>query len=328
MKRMEWVNPAAAGDAVGVLGSADAMAKAGGVDVMDLLKERLVAPARLVNLRQLPGLDRIEETDEGLRVGPLCTLAQISQNRDVQARYRALADAAGHAATPQIRNMATVGGNLLQRPRCWYFRSADYQCSKKGGSKCFAIGSQGENAFHAVFGNGTCAIVHPSSAAVALLALGARLDILGPRGKRQAPLESFFVAPETDVRREHSLGQGELIVDIVVPRAAAGARSAYIKQGQKESFDWPLAEVAVALVAEGGVVSRASVILGAAAPVPYRARGAEAALTGKRIDAALATEAARQAVAGATPLSQNRYKVTLLETVARRTILAAAGSTS
>jgi xanthine dehydrogenase YagS FAD-binding subunit len=326
MKRLEWVNPAAVGDAVGVLGGADAVAKAGGVDVMDLLKERLISPARLVNLRQLPGLDRVEEGEEGLRVGPLCTLAQLSQHRDVLARYRALADAAGHAATPQIRNMATVGGNLLQRPRCWYFRSADIQCLKKGGSKCFAIG--GENAFHAVFGNGICAIVHPSSAAVALVALGARLDILGPRGKRQVALESFFVAPESDVRREHSLGQGELIVDIVVPKAGPNARSAYIKQGQKESFDWPLAEVAVSLQTNGGVVERASVILGAAAPVPLRARGAEAALVGKRVDATIAAEAARQAVAGATPLSQNRYKVTLLETVARRTILAAAGSAS
>jgi xanthine dehydrogenase YagS FAD-binding subunit len=266
----------------------------------------------------------VKDGDEGLRLGPLVTLARLADDRDVKARYRALAEAAGHAATPQIRNMATVGGNLLQRPRCWYFRSSSFECKKKGGTRCFA--HDGENSFHAVFGNELCAIVHPSSLAVALVALGARLRLVGPRGAREAPLESFFVAPETDVRREHALGAGEVITEVVVPAPRGGARSAYAKQGQKESFDWPLAEVAVQLELDGGVCRKASVVLGAAAPVPWRARAAEAALVGRPVDEAAAAAAAKAAVSGARPLSQNAYKVALLEVVTRRTLLAAGRS--
>jgi xanthine dehydrogenase YagS FAD-binding subunit len=331
MKRLEWVDPSSVGDAVAALGAGGmAMAKAGGVDVMDLLKEELIAPERLVNLRSIKGLDGIDDGEQGLRLGPLVTLARIADDRGVRHRYRALADAAGHTATPQIRNMATLGGNLLQRPRCWYFRSSAFNCLKKGGSQCFAI--PGENAYHAVIGNGVCAIVHPSTTAVALTALGAKLRIVGPRGAREVALESFFVAPETDVKRENALGSGEVITEVIVPPPRAGTRSAYIKQGQKESFDWPLAEVAVLLESEGSsstqVCKRASIVLGAAAPVPWRARSAEAALVGRAVDATTATAAARAALAGAKPLSQNAYKLPLFEAVVRRTILAAQGSTT
>jgi len=323
MNRFAWVNPGSVEEAVAALGD-KAEVKAGGIDLMDLLKERLIAPERLVNLRAVPGLDRIEDRPDGLHLGPLVTLARIAEDPAVRRRYRALAEAAGRAATPQIRNVATVGGNLLQRPRCWYFRSEDFDCKKKGGARCFA--QDGENAYHAIVGNEVCAAVHPSAMGTALLALGGRLRIAGPQGAREAPLEGFFVTPEQDVRRENALGVQEIITGIVVPPPAAGASSAYLKQGEKESFDWPLAEVAVLLERDGDTCRRASIVLGAAAPVPHRARAAEAALAGKAINEATAREAARVALQGATPLAQNAYKVKIFEAIVRRTILAAQGS--
>jgi xanthine dehydrogenase YagS FAD-binding subunit len=320
MNRFAWVVPDSIEAAIAELGRGAAL-KAGGVDLMDLLKERLIAPDRLINLRAVPGLDRIEEKPDGLHVGPMVTLARLADDPAVRRRYRALADAAGHAATPQIRNMATVGGNLLQRPRCWYFRNESFVCKKKGGTTCFA--QEGENAYHAIFDNAVCAAVHPSATATALTALGGRVRLAGPAGAREVPLERFFVAPEADVLRENALGDREILTGIVVPPPAAGASSAYLKQGEKESFDWPLAEVAVLLERDGAVCRRASIVLGAAAPVPRRAPAAEALLAGKAIDEAAAREAARAAVQGATPLAQNAYKVTILEAIVRRTILAA-----
>jgi xanthine dehydrogenase YagS FAD-binding subunit len=319
IERFEWMNASSIGEAVAQLGPTTYL-KAGGVDLMDLLKEGLVSPSRLVNLRTVPGLDRLESTTAGLRIGPMVTLARLASDPLVREKARALADAAGHAATPQIRNMATAGGNLLQRPRCWYFRSEAFHCKRKGGAKCFAL--DGENAYHAVFDNHTCAIVHPSALATALLALGASLELTGPAGSREVPIESFFVSPEVDVRREHSLGAAEMITEIRVP--ASPGRSAYTKQGQKESYDWPLAEVAVLLETAQGRCSRASVVLGAAAPVPWRARSAEAKLAGQAIDEGVARAAAHAALEGATPLAQNGYKLPVFEAVVRRTILDAA----
>jgi len=322
MNRFEWSDAATVEQALAQLGPTSVI-KAGGVDVMDLLKEDLIAPSRLVNIRTVRGLDRIAEAPSaGLRVGPLVTLARLAAEPVVVSRYRALAEAAGRAATPQIRAMATVGGNLLQRPRCWYFRSSAYHCLKKGGPKCFA--REGENTYHAIFGNDKCAIVHPSAAATALVALGAKLELTSPKGKREAALEAFFVTPDANVLRENALAEDELITEIRVPAQGEGTSSAYIKQGEKESFDWPVAEVAVVLERSGGRVTRASVVLGAAAPVPHRARAAEAELVGKAIDEDRAKAAAKAALSGASPLSQNGYKLPIFEAIVRRAILAAA----
>jgi xanthine dehydrogenase YagS FAD-binding subunit len=201
MKGFEWVEPRTVDEALTLLGEG-AMAKAGGVDLLDRMKEGLEAPARLVSLRGISGLDRIEEEPGGgLRIGPLVTLARLAEHPGVRQRFTALADAAGHAATPQIRNMATLAGNLLQRPRCWYFRQADFTCRKKGGSECLAQG--GDNRYHAIFGNGVCATVHPSATAPALMVLGASLEVRGSQGTRTLKVEELFVRPDQDVRREH-----------------------------------------------------------------------------------------------------------------------------
>ena len=318
--RFEWTNARSVEDAIGQLGD-KALPKAGGIDLMDRLKEGLDAPARLVNLRTIPGLESVLEESGWLRIGPLVTLAAIAEHAAIRRSYTALADAALEAATPQIRNAATVGGNLLQRPRCWYFRSDQFDCLRKGGDTCFA--QEGENEFHAIFDNSNCAIVHPSAAACALTAFRAKVVAQGKNGKREIALDDLFVRPETDITSENVLTPGELLTEILVPAPSDVTRSAYTKVGQKQSFDWPIAEAAVVLETGGGVVRKASVVLGAAAPVPWRATGAEKVLIGKPLNEVTARAAASAAVQGATPLSRNAYKIPVFEAVVRRTILAA-----
>jgi xanthine dehydrogenase YagS FAD-binding subunit len=321
MNRFEWVNAASVAEVVAR--GQGAIVKAGGVDVMDLLKERLIAPQRLVNLRSVPGLDRLGENPNGLSIGPLVTLGRLASEPIVMRRYRALAEACGHAATPQIRNMATVGGNLLQRPRCWYFRSEQFACRKKGGAECFA--QSGENAFHAIFDNGQCAAVHPSSAACALVALGAQIEITGPSGARVIPLDGFFTKPAQGVEHENALGASDVVTEIRVPAPSATASSAYVKLSEKDSFDWPLVEVAVAIEVSGGVCKKATIALGAVAHTPMRAVAAEAAIVGKSIDEATARASGDAATQGATPLRDNGHKVQLLAVAVKRALLAATG---
>ncbi|HEX5707692.1 MAG TPA: xanthine dehydrogenase family protein subunit M [Pyrinomonadaceae bacterium] len=323
MKNFEWAEAGSVAEGLALM-RAGAAYKAGGLDLLDRMKEGLDAPARLVNIRNVKELEGVAATaGGGLRIGPLVTLAALDTDEIVRGRYAALSEAAGHAATPQIRNVATLGGNLLQRPRCWYFRSEDFHCRKKGGDTCFAL--EGENQYHAVFSNRVCAIVHPSATAVALVALGARVELAGAKGRREVLLEEFFVAPEEDVTRENKLGDGELMTAVILPPTSSSTRSAYLKLGEKESFDWPLAEVAAVLEMEGGGrCRRASVVLGAAAPVPLRARGAEEALKGRVIDEASARAAAEAAMKGATPLAENAYKLPIFKTLVRRAVVAAA----
>jgi xanthine dehydrogenase YagS FAD-binding subunit len=300
--------------------------KAGGIDLIDLLKENLLAPAKIVNLKEIPGLDAIVEADAGLRIGPMVTLAKLAGDPLVRQRFRILADAAAASASPQIRNVASLGGNLLQRPRCWYFRAEEFRCLRKGGDHCFAL--SGENQYHAIFDNEFCAIVHPSTAATVLVALGASLELSDARGrKRRVGLGDFFVLPNVDVLRENDLGPHEILTAIELPPLPVSTGAAYLKQGEKESFDWPLADVAVVLDFDADRRCKsAAVVLGAAAPVPHRAKAAEAALIGKPIDASTAGQAARAALQGATPLAKNAYKLPLFETLVRRAVLAAAAS--
>ena len=341
MKRFQWARARGVADAAGSGNAtvADAMQskngssrtdavvlKAGGVDLLDLMKEGLLTPRRVVNLRAVPELGRlVEERDGSMRVGATVTLAQLAAHPAIRARYRALAQAAGNSASPQLRNMATIGGNLLQRPRCWYFRSAAHHCARKGGQTCFAFA--GENAYHAIFGQNGCAIVHPSTSATALVAFGAGVELAGAKGrKRVVALEKFFVPPERDIGRENDLKPGEILTAVLLPPPGHGARSAHLRQGELDSFDWPVADVAVVLEMEkDGVCRRASVVLGAAAPVPHRAKAAEDALVGKRIADDVARQAAHAALAGASPLSQNAYKLPIFEALVRRAVLGATG---
>lgn len=320
LNSFEYVEAASLQEALHEAGNG-AVVKAGGVDLLDRMKEGIDAPKRLVNIRHLRGMNEIVEEAGGLRIGPLVTLAQLHRNQIVTKRYAALAEAAEHSATPQIRNMATIGGNLLQRPRCWYFRSSDFHCLRKGGEKCFA--QDGENEYHAIFDNQTCAIVHPSSLAIPLIAFGAQVELTSAHGKRKIPVEEFFVTPEQDVTRETRILPGELITAVSVPSPNSGTVSAYYKQGEKESFDWPLAAVAVALEMTGGACKQANVVLGFAAPTPLRAKAAERKLNGAIINDEIARAAAKETIAGATPMTNNAYKLPIFEAIVRRTILRA-----
>ena len=305
--------------------------KAGGIDLLDLMKEELIAPKRLVSIVGVDPLAKIDALSGGrLRLGALTPLHQLAEDATVRSLLPALSDACGGAATPQIRRVATLGGNLHQRPRCWYFRSAEFPCLKKGGSTCYA--QAGENRFHAIFDNTRCAAVHASAAATALLAYDAMLVIAsspaaGQGSRREAALSKHFVKPEEDVTREHRLLAGDIVEAVLVPAAAPGKerKSAYLKMKERQAFDWPLAEVAVVLELDGTKCTSARIVLGAAAPVPWRSEEAEAQLTGKVIDESLARSAGAAAVRVATPLAQNGYKTQLFEVLVRRAILAAIG---
>jgi xanthine dehydrogenase YagS FAD-binding subunit len=301
---------------------AGSVLKAGGIDLLDHLKEHLVEPPRVVDLKTIPGLDKVVvEADGGLRIGPLATLARVAAHDAIRKTHAALAQACGEAASPQIRNMATIGGNVLQRPRCWYYRLESYNCLKKGGDVCFAVG--GENRYHAIFGGGPSYAVHPSNAAVALLAFGASLLLEGAKGSRVVPASEFFTSPARDPERENQLQPGEILTEIRVP-PAPGTKSTYLDIRERAAFDWPLVAAAVAVKAEGGTVREARVVLGAVAPTPWRSTKAEQALVGKPLDESAAAAAARAAIFGAAPLSDNGYKVGLVQTVVRRALMSIA----
>ena len=283
--------------------------KAGGVDLVDRMKEGLDQPETLVSLSDIPGRSEIAAGPPA-RIGSMATLARLAADAGLRAKYPALAEAAAGAATPQIRHMATVGGNLAQRPRCWYYRSADFDCRKKGGSECFAV--QGENRFHAIFDTELlCCCVHPSATGTALLAYGATLETVSAKGKRKLPIETFFHRPTDDATRENNLGYGEIIETIEIPAPAEGTRAVYRKLKEKETFDWPMVETCVLLTMSGGSVSDARVVFGSVAPTPRRSPEAEALLKGARPSDELARRAAEAAVAGAKPLTHNAYKVRL-----------------
>jgi xanthine dehydrogenase YagS FAD-binding subunit len=298
--------------------------KAGGTDLLDLIKEGIVQPGRVIDLNRIPGLDKLAyDQRAGLEFGPLVTIADLEQSAEVKQHYRALYESAAHAATPQLRNMATMGGNLMQRPRCWYFRSSAHKCRKKGGFTCFA--QIGENEFHAIFNTSVCPCVHPSSLATALLAFDGKVELTGPEGKRVVTLQDFFVSSEVKVTQETVAASQEIITNILLPPTDANTRSAYFKAGERESFDWSLADVAVVLKMDGRRCEDARIVFGAAAPTPLRRPAAEAILKGKAITEKLAAEAAKKAVEGATPLRQNAYKVQLFENITKRVIMQALG---
>ena len=319
MNRFEFARATSVAEALSLVAEKPGSVwKAGGIDLLDHLKERLIEPPRVVDLKSIPGLDGIHSDPDGsLRIGPLVTMARIAAHPGIRTTHAGLAQACGEAASPQIRNVATIGGNLLQRPRCWYYRLASYRCLKKGGDTCFAIA--GENRYHTILADGACQAPHPSNAAMGLSALGASLVFQSSRGTRTLPAEQFFAIPGKDPRRENAKEPDEILTAIHVP-AAQGVRSVYASVKEKAAFDWPLVSTAVALRADGGVVREARIMLGAVATVPLRSAAAEQALLGRRLDDATAEAVANAAAAAAQPLSDNGYKVELLKTLLRRTL--------
>jgi xanthine dehydrogenase YagS FAD-binding subunit len=306
-------------EAMDAAGRPGAHILAGGTDLLGCLRDEVFTAKTLVSLNGIKELKGIgARAGGGLRIGALTTLSEIAENRQVASSYPVLAQAAAAAASPQLRNQGTVGGNLCQRPRCWYFRG-DFQCLRKGGKTCFAV--SGENEFHCIFGGDPCFIVHPSDTASALVALDAKVSITGPKGARTIPLASFFVLPAVSVVKENVLTPGEVLTEILLDPPLAGARSAYRKVRERGAFDFALAGTAIVLALAGGKVQTARVVLSGVAPAPWRSADAEKALVGKSLDAATATAAAAAAVKDATPLPWNEFKVPLVRGVVEETLL-------
>jgi len=325
MKNFTYHRPTTVEQAVGLLearfGNAELLA--GGTDLLDLQKEYIAQPTRIVSLSAINGIGGIEVQQRAVKIGARTTLAEIAEHTALRTHFPGLTAAAGDIGGPQIRNVGTLGGNLCQRNRCWYFRDEDTNCLLKGGERCFAL--DGENRYHAIFTQGQrCVIVHPSTVAPVLLALGATAEISGPNGRtRELELGKFFRAPNGANEREHTLAANEVVTSVTIPLRSLANASYEVRH--KQSHDWPLVQAAVALSREGGKVNQARIVLGHVAPTPYIAEAASRALEGRALDDAAITAASRAAAEGAKPLSQNAYKVKLVEVAVKRAIITAAG---
>lgn len=306
-----YVRPASLQDAVAALTEGNAHIHAGGTDLLGCLRDEVFGADRLVSLAALGDLAGLRETrDGGLDIGAMTTITDIAAHPLVQRRYPGLAQAAGEVASPQLRNQGTLGGNLCQKPRCWYYRG-DFPCLRKGGHKCFAV--NGENEYHCIFGGANCFIVHPSDIAPALVSLDAEIETAGPSGGRRLPVSQLHMPPEQDPTRETLLKPGEVIVKVHVPPAPAGLYSSYRKVRTRRSWDFAVAGCALALVMDGDRVSDCRVVLAAAAPIPWRSPETEQVLRGQTLDDAVIRKAAKAAVANARPMTKNAYKIPLFE---------------
>jgi xanthine dehydrogenase YagS FAD-binding subunit len=326
MRAFEYATPLTRQDAVKLLGPDWGRSEilAGGSDLLALMKDDIVTPKRLVNIKGIKELDGISSNAQGLRIGALCTLADVADNANVLQNYPALAQALNEAASPQIRNVATIGGNLCQRPRCWYFRNGFGLLPKSESGKDLV--ADGDNRYHAILGNqGPAKFVSPSTVVPMLIAYGAKITIQGPKGNRQIPLEKFYVTPASETSREHDLQPNEIVTEILLP-PAQGMNAAHYEVRQKEAFDWPLAVTAVVLKMDGNMVQSARVVLGSVAPVPWPSPEAEQILIGKTISPETALAAASAALQNAKPLSRNGYKVQLARVCVKRAILKAGGA--
>jgi xanthine dehydrogenase YagS FAD-binding subunit len=290
----------------------------GGSDVLGMMKERLVTPDVLVYLKSIKGADTIAAQARGeTAIGGLTTIANIAKNDAIRKQLTVLAEAAESVATPQIRNVATLAGNICQRPWCWYYRNG-FKCLKNGGTTCFSI--NGENEFHAIFGGGPSFIVHPSDTAPALVALDARFRVIGPAGERTVAAGEFFTLPKENPARENVLQDDEVLAFVTVPRPAAATRSRYGKVMDREAWTHAIVSAAVVLDMNGDVCRSARIVLGGVAPIPWRVPEAERLLAGQRITPQLAERAGEASVAGAKPLAKNGYKVDMTRALVARTI--------
>ena len=319
MRPFEILSPTTLDAARRALGQRDGESAilAGGTDVLGEIKEGTTSPDALIDITGVEGLGGISFSDHGASIGSLVTLAQIEDDENIRANYPALSQAAESVATPQIRNVGTLGGNLCQRPRCWYYRSPLFDCLKKGGDTCFAV--SGLNKYHAIFGGDGCHIVHPSDTAVALTALDASVEIYGAQGLRQTRISGFFVGPETNMLSETALDSGEIVTRVLLP-PANDASSIYLKAKERQAYDFALVSVAGSIAVEDGVITNARFALGGVAPVPYPLPGVADAIVGSLIADVNAPELGRVAVRDARPMTDNAYKVRLSSNLVSRAI--------
>ncbi len=322
MPNFTYVKPKSMKEAIAQLSSKGARVHAGGTDLLGCLRDDVFDADKLVSISQLKSLRGIGQTkDGGLQMRALTTVSEVANHKIIRERYLALAQAASEVGSPQLRNQGTMGGNICQKPRCWYYRG-DFHCLRKGGDKCYAY--DGENQFHCILGGNLCYIVHPSDIAPALVAFEAVARIAGPEGTRQVPLAKFHVPPSVNVHNETVLRPNEIVTEILLPPPAKGLRSSYRKVRARRSWDFALAGVALALQFDAGQVTKARVVLSGAAPVPWRSKEVEEVITGSHLDAETAARAAAAAVKNGEPLKQNGYKIPLFRAVLEEELLAIA----
>lgn len=311
LPKFNYVRPTTINEALAVLNDRPALIHGGGTDLMGCFRDGVVQADTVVSISAIDELKGIRKaSDGGLRIGALTTVADVAAAEPVASSFTALAEAASEVASPQLRNQGTIAGNLCQRPRCWYYRG-DFDCLRKGGEICYAF--EGDNRYHCIFGGDLCYIVHPSDTAPALAALGAVCRISGPTTSRSVAVEALHVTPTEDPRRETVLAPDEILTEIVLPAPPTGLRSSYRKVRTRGAWDFAIAGVALAVAFEGDTVRSARIFLSGAAPVPWRAKGAEKAIVGSNLDGETIAKAAAETVANAEPLTHNGYKVPLFE---------------
>ena len=320
MQAFEYASPATVKEAIALLGPkwGEADVLAGGTDLVSLMKDYVHTPRRVVNIKGIKELGGISKAATGLRIGALVTFDELLASVELKP-YPAILAAVRGVSSPQIRNLGTVGGDLCQRPRCWYFRGGFGLLGRHEGKN---LVEEGDNRYHAIFGDGPAHFVSASSLGPALVALNARITVAGPAGNRTVTADKFFVSPRSDSEREIAIRSNEIVTEITIP---AAGRNATYEVRQKEALDWPLATASVVLGMKGSSVARARIVLGHVAPTPWVAADAEKFLVGKSLNADVAEEAGKTAVSGARPLSGNGYKVQLAKVAVKRALMAAAG---
>ncbi len=320
MSSFKYAKPASIEQVTSFLakGNPNVFLMAGGTDLLGEIKEGIVAPDVVVDLRAIPNLSYIRKEKDGVAIGALTTVTEVAENAAVEQDYKVLHEAAKAVASPQLRNMGTVGGNLCQRPRCWYYRDGQILCNKKGGSKCYA--EKGRNKYHAIFGGGICYAVYPSDLAPALIALDAKAVLASPQGERTLPLAEFYTPPLVNVRKENILSGQEVVKEVRIPPAKKSDRSTYMKFTERGAWDFAVVSAAVKGTMSGSVADDIRIVCGGVAPMPWRLKKAEDLIRGRRVSETIARQAAKAALADATPLEENAYKMDLLETVLVRTV--------
>ncbi len=310
LPKFSYIRPDKLEEAFAQLGEGDAVIHAGGTDLLGCLRERIIDGKKVVSISGLDQLRGVDSKSGGeLRIGALTTITEVSENATINSRYPGLAQAASEVASPQLRNQGTIGGNLCQKPRCWYYRG-EFDCTRKGGDMCYALG--GENQFHAILGHDyICAITHPSDTAPALVALDASVSVIGSGGRRDIKVADLHILPKEDPTRETALKKDEIITHIIIPPHSGKLYSSYRKVRARRAWDFSLAGAAMALKTHGGSIVEARVVLSGAAPVPWRSRPVEERITGTNLSEEVVSEAARAAMADASPLDKNGYKPAL-----------------
>ena len=328
MKNFDYGKPASIEQALAFLdkGTPDVFLMGGGTDLLGEIKEGIVAPTAVLDLKAIPGLAGIKKEKDALVIGAASTVADVAENGEIAGLFPALHQAAGVIASPQLRIMGTVGGNLCQRPRCRYYRDASILCTKKGGAKCYA--EKGRNRYHAIFAGGFCWSVYPSDLAPALIALGADIVLRTSEGKRVLPLAHFYAPPIVNVRKENILTGREILEEVRVPLPKPGDKSAYVKFIERGAWDFAVVSAAVWASASGRSVRDIRIICGGVAPIPWALNAAEDALRGSRASEASVRKATARAALQAVPLAENGYKIDLLQSVVTDAVLKALSAPS